>query len=130
MVISRSVKGQEILDMMVKDQWLQLDPIDEKEAVGMHSHGYDLKKRGTFIRMKFRSWLGKPNPDYGYTLRGFPLSRYLMEIILDALFLVLSTRLARWAVEQFPPETIGKIFEKARKVWKRSTHKVKRDQLI
>ena len=56
----------------------------------MHSHGYDLKKRGTFIRMQFRSWLGKPNPDYGYRLKGFPFSRYLMEIVIDGLFLILA----------------------------------------
>jgi hypothetical protein len=129
MVISRSGKGQEILEKMRSEGWLQLDPIDEKEAVEMHSHGYDLKKRGTFIRMKYRSWLGKPNPDYGYKLTGFPISRYFMELIINALFLVSGTRFARWIVERIPPRTVGKIFEKARKIWKRSTHNIKREKL-
>jgi hypothetical protein len=52
-----------------------------------------------------------------------------MEIIIDAMFLLAGTRFARWIVEQIPPKTIGKIFEKARKVWKRSTHEIKRDRL-
>ncbi|NTV83643.1 MAG: coenzyme F420 hydrogenase [Bacteroidales bacterium] len=129
MVISRSGKGQEILDQMVKEGRLQLDQINEKEAVEMHSHGYDLKKRGTFIRMQYRSWLGKPNPDYGYRLKGFPFSRYLMEIAIDGLFIILGTGFARWIVEKFPPGMVGKIFEKARKIWKKSTHKVKRERL-
>jgi len=129
MVISRSGQGQDILNGMMEEGWLQLDPIGEKEAVEMHSHGYDLKKRGTFIRMQFRDWLGKPNPGYGYRLRGFPFSRYLMEIIIDLLFQLSGTRFARWIAERIPPKTIGKIFEKARKVWKRSTHKVKREKL-
>jgi coenzyme F420 hydrogenase subunit beta len=129
MVISRSQKGQEILGRMVEEGWLQLDRIEENEAVEMHSHGYDLKKRGTFIRMKYRSWVGKPNPDYEYTLKGFPLSRYLMEIILDALFLLAGTSMARWIVERIPPAVIGTIFEKARKAWKRSTHGIKREKL-
>jgi coenzyme F420 hydrogenase subunit beta len=129
MVISRSRQGQQILDQMAAAGYLHLSPIGEKEAIEMHSHGYDLKKRGTFIRMRFRSWLGKPNPDYGYQLRGFPVSRYLMEIIIDAMFMLFSTRIARWTVEKIPPETIGKVFEKARNTWKRSTHKIKRDKL-
>jgi coenzyme F420 hydrogenase subunit beta len=130
MVISRSANGQEILERMLAEGWLQLDPIDEQQAVEMHSHGYDLKKRGTFIRMQFRSWFGKPNPDYGYRLKGFSISRYLMEVIIDMLFLLAGTGMARWIVEKIPPETVGKVFEKARKVWKRSTYRTKRDRLV
>jgi coenzyme F420 hydrogenase subunit beta len=127
MVISRSATGEEIIRQMASEGILELIPVEEQEAVEMHSHGYDLKKRGTFIRMQYRRWLGKPNPDYGYRLSGFPLSRYLMEIVIDALFLILSTRFSRWIVEKIPPQTIGRIFEKARKTWKKSTHKIKKN---
>jgi coenzyme F420 hydrogenase subunit beta len=129
MVISRSEAGEGIIRQMVSEGWLELKPVDEQEAVEMHSHGYDLKKRGTFIRMQYRSWLGKPNPDYGYRISGFPFSRYLMEIVIDALFLLLGTGLARWIVEKIPPKTIGGVFEKARKLWKKSTHSIKREKL-
>ncbi len=129
MVISRSPEGEEILARMAADGSIKLTELDEKEAVAMHSHGYDLKKRGTFIRMRFRRWFGKPNPDYGYELRGFPFSRYLMELMIDGLFLTLGTRPARWAVAQIPPSTVGKVFEKARKIWKKSTHGIKRKEL-
>ena len=130
MVISRSETGEKIIRDMVSEGRIELVPVGEQEAVEMHSHGYDLKKRGAFIRMQYRSWLGKPNPDYGYRLKGFPLSRYLMEILIDALFLLSGTRFARWIVEKIPPQTIGSIFEKARKLWKSSTHKIKREKLI
>ena len=129
MVLSRSEKGQQLLDEMMADGWLKLDPIAESEAIAMHSHGYDLKKRGTFIRMKYRRWLGKRNPDYGYTMKGFTLKRYLMELIIDSLFMILGTRLARFTVELIPPSTVGRVFEKSRNVWKRSTKKIKRSQL-
>lgn len=129
MVISRSAEGQDILRRMSEEGWLSLAPIDEQEAIDMHSHGYDLKKRGTFIRMRFRSWLGRPNPDYGYRMAGFPFSRYLLELIIDALFLFLGTRPARWAVAQIPPSAVGKVFEKARTTWKKSTHGIKRKEL-
>lgn len=129
MVIVRSAAGEEIIRQMVAEKVLGLNPLDEKEAVEMHSHGYDLKKRGTFIRMRFRSAIGKPNPDYGYGPGGFPFVRYIMELLIDAMFLLLGTPFARWIVEHIPPQTVGKIFEKARKVWKRSTHDIKREKL-
>jgi len=129
MVISRSLAGEKILREMAEAGRLDLLPIAEHEAIDMHSHGYDLKKRGAFIRMKYRSWLGLPNPDYGYSLKGFSTSRYLMEIVIDALFLILGTPFSRWFAERIPPSTIGKVFEKARKLWKKSTHNIKREEL-
>lgn len=129
MVLARSEKGHAIIGEMINDKTLQLDIIGESEAIDMHSHGYDLKKRGTFIRMRYRSWLGRRNPDYGYVMRGFTLQRYLMEFVIDALFIMLGTRPARFIVEQIPPETIGRIFERSRKIWKRSTKKIKKSQL-
>lgn len=129
MVISRSVKGQEIIDKMISEGLLSLKEIDLEEAIEMHSHGYDLKKRGTFIRMKFRRWLGKENPDYGYTISKFTLNRYLMEFVIGALFLLLGTAPARYVAEKIPPAFIGGLFEKTRTFWKKSTHNIKRDQL-
>lgn len=129
MVLARSEKGQAILDEMAGEGRLELDPIGENEAIAMHSHGYDLKKRGTFIRMKYRRWLGKQNPDYGYVMKGFTLKRYLMEFIIDALFILMGTRMARFVVERIPPRLVGKLFERSRTVWKRSTKKIKKSQL-
>lgn len=129
MIISRSEAGEDILRHMVKEGRLELSPVSEQEAIEMHSHGYDLKKRGTFIRMMYRSMLGKPNPDYGYQLKGFPLSRYMMEIVIDALFLIAGTGFSRWVSEKIPPKVIGSVFERARKFWKKSTYKIKREKL-
>jgi coenzyme F420 hydrogenase subunit beta len=129
MVLSRSSRGQEIIDDMMKDGSLELDPIDETKAIGMHSHGYDLKKRGTFIRMKYRRWLGKRNPNYAYTMKGFSISRHMMEVVIDSMFILLGSRPARYLVELFPPRTVGRIFERSRTIWKRSTKKIKRAQL-
>lgn len=128
-VIARSKEGKQILDEMIKDRWLELNPITEEKAISMHSHGYDFKKRGAFIRIKFRKWLGKSVPDYGYQINGFPLKRYIMEFFISSLFVVLGTRISRWLVEQLPAATIGKLFEKARTSWKKSTHKIKQNNL-
>ncbi len=129
MVIARSEQGLEILRKMQEDGAIDLEPVDVNEAITMHSHGYDLKKRGTFIRIRFRKWVGLPNPDYGYTLKGFPLSRYFMELVIMLLFLVLGTRMARFVADLIPPKLIGGIFERSRKTWKKSTYTIKRNNL-
>ncbi|MBE0653030.1 MAG: Coenzyme F420 hydrogenase/dehydrogenase, beta subunit C-terminal domain, partial [Bacteroidales bacterium] len=129
MVISRSEKGQQIIDAMINDGTLVLDEISQDEAITMHSHGYDLKKRGTFIRLRFRKWFGKPNPDYDYEIKGFSFNRYLMEFMINGLFLIMGTSFARYLVEKLPPSFVGGIFEKTRTIWKKSTHKVKRENL-
>jgi len=130
MIISRSEKGQKIIDDMVKERLLSADPISVEDAIRMHSHGYDFKKRGSFIRIKFRKLAGRSIPDYGYILSGFPLRRYLMEVIISTLFILLSTGFARWTVEHFPPGFIGKLFEKARTAWKNATKRIKCENLI
>ncbi len=130
MLISRSEQGDQLLQEMVRENRLKLTPIPEKEAIEMHSHGYDLKKRGTFIRLRFRKWFGMKNPDYGYLIKGFSFNRYIMEVILDTMFFALGSGAARFIVERFSPGFIGKFFEKSRKIWKTSTHNIKRDNLI
>ncbi len=129
MVIARSEKGNQILNEMCESGVINMKPITIDEAITMHSHGYDLKKRGTFIRFKFRKLLGQTNPDFGYEIKGFPFSRYLMEFAIDALFLVAGTAPARWLVAQIPPDIVGSLFERTRKMWKKATFGIKRDNL-
>jgi coenzyme F420 hydrogenase subunit beta len=129
LVIARSTKGLEILKQMEDDACIDLQDINLNEVITMHSHGYDLKKRGSFIRIKFRRLLGLPVPEYGYSQGGFPFSRYIMEIVILSLFLILGTRIARFLIELFPTRWIGKLFEHSRKVWKKSTFQIKRNNL-
>jgi coenzyme F420 hydrogenase subunit beta len=129
MVIARSQRGQQILDEMNREGLISFNAITIDEAITMHSHGYDLKKRGTFIRFRFRKYLGITNPDYGYEIKGFPFSRYFMEFVIDGLFILLGTAPARWLISQFPPSMVGNIFEKTRKIWKKATFSIKRENL-
>lgn len=129
MVLSRTLEGERILKEMEAKGLITLQPITQDDAITMHSHGYDLKKRGTFIRIKFRKFLGQPVPDYGYTLSDFTFIRYFMELIIGAMFLLLGTAPARWMVEQFSPSFIGKLFERSRNIWKKSTYTIKRQDL-
>lgn len=129
MVIARSLKGQDIIDRMQAEQALYIESIDENQAITMHSHGYDLKKRGSFIRIRFRKMIGLYVPDYGYTLKGFTVTRYVMEMVISLTFIVLGTRMMRRVVELIPPSFTGKLFEKSRKIWKNATYSIKRKDL-
>lgn len=129
MIISRNKKGESLINEMVSEGWITCDKIPIDEAISMHSHGYDLKKRGAFIRIRLRKLVGKSVPDYGYELKDFPLKRYLMEYVISLLFLLLGTWFSRRVIELFPPKFIGGIFEKARTFWKKSSHKIKRADL-
>ncbi len=130
MVIVRSQKGQNILEKMQHQGVISLKNISKDKAIKMHSHGYDLKKRGAFIRIQFLKKLGFPVPDYGYQIKGFPFSRYLMEIVISSLFLLLGTKPARHLVSKVRPDVVGKIFQKLRTLWKKITYNIKRHQLI
>ena len=129
MIIVRTKEAETLIEEMVNQDWLTVWPIEEEEAIRMHSHGYDLKKRGTFIRLRFRKWLRLPVPDYGYRIHGFPLSRYLMEIIISGLFIMLGTAPARFIADRIPIHWMGTLFEIARTRWKKATHGIKRSKL-
>ncbi len=129
MVIARSLAGEKLLKSMLQDGLIELTPSSAEEAITMHSHGYDLKKRGAFIRMQFMKAAGMATPQYGYHIKGFGLARYAMEIVIDAVFLLSGTAVARWIVERFSPSLIGKLFEHSRNIWKKSTKNIKRKSL-
>lgn len=126
LIISRSSQGEKILQDMKKKNIIELKEISIKEALEMHSHAYDLKKRGAFIRIKALKLLGKQTPNYGYEAKNFPLQRYLMEIIIDTIFLIGSTNLIRRIVEKINPQIMGKMFLSFRSVWKKITKNTKK----
>ncbi|MEZ5070600.1 MAG: Coenzyme F420 hydrogenase/dehydrogenase, beta subunit C-terminal domain [Bacteroidales bacterium] len=130
LVVTRSARGQALVEEMQREGWLSLEPIGEKEAIEMHSHGYDFKKRGAFLRIRLRRLFGKAIPDYGYAPGAIPFRRVLMEGIISGLFLLAGTRFASFLVEQLPPDTLGRLFEKTRTRWKRSTRDIKRKDLV
>lgn len=128
-VLGRSARGVRCLRALEAAGRLRLLPLTTAEAIRMHSHGYDLKKRGAFIRMQFRRWRGQSVPDYGYQLGGFPLARYALEAVISALFALLGTRPARRALECVPPTWMGRLFVRLRTLWKRGTRRIKLHEL-
>jgi coenzyme F420 hydrogenase subunit beta len=128
-VVARSDAGGTILRDMEDAGRLCLSSLGASEAVRMHSHGFDLKKRGAFIRIALRRRLGRDVPVYGYEPRRFPPSRYVLEVVIVTLFALLGTRPARWCLERISPRLMGRIFARFRTLWKKSTRSIKTREL-
>ncbi|NMB70564.1 MAG: hypothetical protein GYA22_00245 [Bacteroidales bacterium] len=130
LIITRSFPGDAIFREMVEKNEISFIPLSPEEAIRMHSHGYDFKKRGAFIRIQFRKWTGCKVPEYGLHSGRFPVLRWIMEAVISFLFFILSSRSARWLSEKIPPESLGRVFEAARTFWKKSTAGIKKRKLI
>jgi coenzyme F420 hydrogenase subunit beta len=105
---------------------LTLEEISIEEALSMHGHMLDFKKRGAFIRIAWLKRLGRPVPDYGYLPEHLPISRKLVEAGVSAIFLVCQTAFARRMVEILPLKLVGPVFDVMRRIWKRVSKPTKR----
>lgn len=128
-VVSRSERASALLQQMVHEGLLELEQIAEKEALGMHGHMIDFKKRGAFIRNDWRRRSGRPAPSYGYRPQQVPFSRKVVEFVIVFLFATCRTQLARRLVQWLPLRFIGPIFDMLRRAWKAASKPVKRQGL-
>lgn len=125
-VVARSQQGEELLQAMQRQGVVHLEPLALQEALSMHGHMLDFKKRGAFIRMEWRRARGKPAPKYGYRPQAIPFSRRLVEVVISGLFVLCGTRWARRAVEWVPLGVLGPLFNSLRKGWKNLSKPAKR----
>ena len=95
----------------------------------MHSHMLDFKKRGAFLRMERRRRQGKAVPEYGFKPVGIAWQRRFFEQLIGLMFWICSWRESKWLVEHFPLKLTGRLFERARVLWKHLTWKTKRTGL-
>jgi coenzyme F420 hydrogenase subunit beta len=125
-VIARSEEGKSIVDQMVAEGVVEVLPVSVDEAVRMHSHMYDNKKRGAFIRMKHRKFRPDYNLPYPANIR---FKRRVFEFLMNAILVVLRTKTITWVVDMLPPGLVGRVFNSFKVFWKRITFSVKREDL-
>jgi coenzyme F420 hydrogenase subunit beta len=125
-VVARTTVGQEILERMLDEGRVELEGLGVDEALSMHGHMLDFKKRGSFIRMGWRAALGKPVPDYGYYPAVISPLREGVELVISGLFVVCGTRIARRLIEFIPLRVLGPVFNALRQTWKSISKPTKR----
>lgn len=128
-IVARTKEMAGILGEMRAAGRLRAEPEDPRAASDMHGHMLDFKKRGSYLRNRWRKALGRPAPDYGYRPAKVPLSRILVEVFISSLFAVCRTSLARAAVQRVPESVIGPLFNRARLAWKSLSKPTKRKGL-
>lgn len=128
-VVTRSKKMEAIIQEMIQAGLLDLQEIDALKAADMHGHMLDFKKRGGYLRNRWRSLTGRMAPDYGYRPAQIPFSRICVEIVISTLFAVGRTRLARFCVARLPESIIGPLFNFLRLSWKTASKPTKRKGL-
>ncbi len=128
-VVARSPQAASLLAAMQTAGIISLDKTTVTQALNMHGHMIDFKKRGTFIRLNWRQKMGRPVPDFGYIPSEIPLSRKLVELIISGIFGLCGTKFARKLVEFIPIGLIGPLFNTLRKSWKNLSKPTKRKGL-
>ncbi|HAI98127.1 TPA: coenzyme F420 hydrogenase [Candidatus Peribacteria bacterium] len=124
-ILARSARATQVLKDMRAQNLLTLEDVHLDEALAMHGHMLDFKKRGSFIRMRWKPVA----PDYGYRPTSISPARVFVEWCLRAFFAVGSLRISRWTVEHLPMGLVGPAFNLLRKIWKGMTKTTKRKGL-
>ena len=102
---------------------------DPLMAADMHGHMLDFKKRGSYIRNRFRRLTGRRAPDFGLRPAPLPVLRIALEMVILLLFLAGGTTVARWLVAHIPERVIGPMFDRLRLAWKSASKPAKRKGL-
>jgi len=120
-VVVRTNKGKNVLDNAVKNKALFLKEISEKQALNMHSHGLDFKKKGAFIRLKLRKMKGKAVPDYEVNSPKISTKRVIIEIFVTLIFYICSFGISKKIIQKVPLGMLGIFFTFLRKTWRTLT---------
>lgn len=128
-IASRTEKMTALLEEMETAGLLELDAVDPLEASAMHGHMIDFKKRGGYLRNRWRRLIGLAAPDYGLRPQPLDAARIIVEVIISTIFLIAGTPIARKILEWIPEEILGPAFNKLRLFWKAASKPAKRKGL-
>ena len=128
-IIARSQKGLTLLKEMKEQKTIELDKINLQETINMHGHMIDFKKRGSFIRFKFRKMFGKKVPEFGYVPKRISIIRTFVELLISTLFFICSLKVTRYLIVFIPVKIIGPLFNYLRIKWKSISKSTKRKGL-
>jgi coenzyme F420 hydrogenase subunit beta len=125
-VVVRSGKAAEVVEELRRAGELTLEPAPVADALAMHGHMLDFKKRGTFLRLARQARRGLPVPDFGYRPATIPRGRRVAELVISGAFAVGRRSWARRLVAWLPLGLVGPLFDTARRLWKGVSKPTKR----
>ncbi|MDC3312002.1 Coenzyme F420 hydrogenase/dehydrogenase, beta subunit C-terminal domain [Alphaproteobacteria bacterium] len=129
LLITRTKIGQSILQEMVEDKLIETKTIPEDYAIKMHSHMYEFKKRGSFIRTRIIK-NNLPFFNHGYEILEISNARIRIESVLKVIFAFSQSRFYLLILSIIPLNFTGAIFNFLRLTWKNKTIKIKRKNRV
>lgn len=127
--VTRTKEMEELISEMIEAGMIEAEPAEHHEAISMHGHMLDFKKRGGYLRNRMRAFFGWSVPDYGYRPVGIAFSRKLTEVVISGIFLLAGNRFSRWVMTIIPEKIIGPMFDFLRLRWKKVSKPTKRKGL-
>ena len=128
-VVARSEEARVVLEEMRSASLIELSPIELNQALAMHGHMLDFKKRGSFLRIEAQRRQRLPVPKYGYYPAEISAERKFVEYVIRAVFAIGRQSWARWLVTKIPLGIIGPLFNWLRQSWKSASKPAKRKGL-
>ena len=128
-IVTRSAAMEAIIQEMIQQNLLDTEEIDPAKASDMHGHMIDFKKRGGYIRNRWKKAFGRKAPDYGMQPEDIPTGRYIAEMVISSLFFFARSRPFRFMLRLIPERIIGPVFNFARLRWKAISKPTKRKGL-
>jgi hypothetical protein len=120
-VLVRTKAGERMFDRAVRSGILEAEPISVEAAERMHSHAFDLKKTGSYLRLRlWRGW-GCAVPKYDRPGPRVRVGRRVFEFVLSLQFAVASSWAGRAIFRVLPVRALGAFFRLLRTRWMRST---------
>jgi len=128
-IVTRSTDMEEILSEMIQNNLIEAMVVDPMQATEMHGHMLDFKKRGSYLRNRWRRVIGLKAPDFGYVPKKISLSRMLVEIVICSIFFLARRSISRKILQKIPERIMGPFFNKTRLLWKSVSKPTKRKGL-
>jgi coenzyme F420 hydrogenase subunit beta len=116
-VLTRSERGTRLITEAADRGIINIEEISMEEAAAMHSHAFDLKKKGAFIRLELWKKWGLAVPSYDRTSPDLGISRKIAEFFISLQFKLCSSRFGRMIFRILPLGATGGFFRLLRKVW-------------
>ena len=127
---SKNKRGENLLKQIEEKKIITLEKIEFDEAIRMHSHMLDFKKRGSQYRKKILNLFGIKTPNHKIKKVKFEFSRYFIEAVILFIIKILKTNISKIIIYFIPPSILGPLFNIIRLTWKKLTKKTKRKGLI
>lgn len=129
LIYTKNVRGEKLINELSRLKNIFVKKVSYADAIKMHSHMLDFKKRGSQYRRNIYKFFKLNTPNHKIKKVNFNFLRYLIEIVILMIIYLLRSKIGRLILFILPPNFLGFIFEKLRYLWKRITKNTKRKGL-